>query len=382
MVRLSRAFVGEEEIAELRKVFFESVHFGMGTHVAEFEQAIKDQIGAPEREVVAVNSGTSALHIALEALQFPKGSEIIVPTITFAASHAAIRMAGLEPVSCDVLFPSGHIDPEDVKRRITSQTVGIMPIAYAGTDFDRTQIYALAKEHNLRVIEDDAHAFGSLTANQKRFGAEGDIICFSFDGIKSVTCGEGGAVVTEDKTLADRMRLIRTLCIEADDRIYTQGESPLECNVRTQGFRYHMSNINAAIGLVQLRRLAATAKKKHDVWQSYEAARREFGLQERLTASQQPKSTDVMHIYPVVLPENTRRSDLRLALKAAGFESGVHYPPNHLHDLFKTDYSLPVGERLGRTLLSLPFHPAIETDQVFSLMKWLAEHLDTYVEPA
>jgi dTDP-4-amino-4,6-dideoxygalactose transaminase len=357
------ATVGPEELAEVRKVFEETVNFGLGVHVERFEQEIRKLLGGGV-EVVCVNTGTAALHLALEALAFPRGSEVIVPSITFVASYAAISAAGLTPVSCEVLHPSGHLDPADVETRITAKTVAVMPVAYTGCDFDRQKIYDLAGRRKLRVIEDDAHAFGSINRDGRPFGASGDVVCFSFDGIKNITCGEGGAIVTADTDLARKIRVRRSLGIEKDVELRYKGQRAWEYDVAVQGFRYHMSNINAAIGTAQLAKLPAFKARKQALVAAYTQEIERQGLKGRLVPTQTPLPTDCLHIFSCLLPVGTERNKVRAGLAAEGVESGFHYVPNHTHTLYRSSYDLPVAEDMGRRLISLPFHASVEVEQV------------------
>ncbi len=358
MLRLSMASVGPEELEEIRKVFTETVNFGLGVHVDRFEQEIKTMLGG-EVEVICVNTGTAALHLALETMAFARGSEVLVPSITFVASHSAISAAGLKPVSCEVSMPSCHLDCDDLESRITAKTVAIMPVAYAGCDFDRARVYDIARRHKLRVIEDDAHAFGSLNREGQTYGSTGDVTCFSFDGIKNITCGEGGAIVTKDRSYAHQVRVRRSLGIEKDVELRYKGQRAWEYDVAVQGFRYHMSNINAAIGTAQLKKLPRFMAAKSAIHGRYLSELKKQGLEGLLTPTQKPAATDCLHIFSCLLGRGTDRAAFRAALREDGFESGMHYVPNHMHSLYKTEYPLPVAEDLGRRLISLPFHAEV-----------------------
>jgi dTDP-4-amino-4,6-dideoxygalactose transaminase len=373
LIKLSKAFVGQEELRQVEKVLFETVNFGLGVHVLEFEEKLKKFLQT-EHEVIAVNTGTSALHAALLSLNAPKGSEVLVPSITFVASYSAISAAGLNPVSCEVLSPTCHIDPSDVEKRITDRTVAIMPVAYSGVDFDRDAIYSLAQKHNIRVIEDDAHAFGSKTKSGQMIGSVGDIICFSFDGIKNITCGEGGAVLTKDKGLARKIRVLRSLGIEKDVDLRYKGQRAWEYDVATQGFRYHMSNINAAIGIAQLSRFPEVIQKKQSLWKHYEDGLRKHSLLNILRPTQEFNDRSCIHIFSCILADGLSRSEIREHLKSANIESGFHYVPNHLHSMYRETYSLPIAEHLGAQLLSLPFHPGITEDDINRVMTALSTY--------
>ncbi|BBH54058.1 DegT/DnrJ/EryC1/StrS family aminotransferase [Fluviispira sanaruensis] len=374
MLRLSMACVDNYEIESLKKVFFESTHFGLGSYVEKFEQEIKNFLNS-EYEVICVNTGTAALHIALESLAFPKGSEVIVPSITFVASYSAICAAGLIPVSCDVTFPDCHLDCEDLQKRITKKTVAIMPVAYSGTDFNRNLTYEIASKYNLRVIEDDAHAFGSLNQDGVQFGASGDIICFSFDGIKNITCGEGGAVLTKDKVLAHKLRVMRSLGIEKDVELRYKGQRAWEYDVTSLGYRYHMSNINAAIGSTQLVKLPSFFAKKNELSLAYIIAIKENNLNDIFYLTQNIKKTDCLHIFSCLLPPKIDRKNIMQALKQEGIECGFHYVPNHTHTLFRSCYSLPNSEELGLRLISLPFHPSMQIDDTIFVIETLKKFI-------
>jgi len=361
------ACVDFSEIEEIQKVFSTTVNFGLGVHVKEFEDELQKFIGGGV-EVVCVNSGTSALHLSLESLNLPKNSEVLVPSITFVSSYTAITQAGLVPVSCDVTYPSCHIDPEDAEKRISSKTVAIMPVAYAGCDFNREKIYEIANKYQLRVIEDDAHAFGSINHDGVHFGASGDIVCFSFDGIKNITCGEGGAIVTKDKSFAHQARVRRSLGIEKDVELRYKGKRAWDFDVAVQGYRYHMSNINAAIGLAQLKKISIFKKKKLAILNKYKEEIEEHKLSIQICHTQEIRDSDCLHIFSCLLDKKLNRAVMREKLLEVGFETGIHYAPNHKHTLFKSNYSLPVAEDVGERLISFPFHPQVPMEMIPSLI--------------
>lgn len=375
MLRLSMASVDSAELDEIKKVFTTTVNFGLGVHVKEFEDELQKFIGE-EVEVVCVNSGTSALHLALESLNFPRGSEILVPSITFVASYTAITQAGLVPVSCDITYPSCHIDVEDVKRRVSSKTVAIMPVAYSGCDFDREKIYEISNKHGLRVIEDDAHAFASINRDGVYFGGSGDIVCFSFDGIKNITCGEGGAIVTKDKAFAHQVRVRRSLGIEKDVELRYKGQRAWDFDVAVQGYRYHMSNINAAIGLAQLKKICFFKKQKFQLLTKYRDEIEHCKLSEYITHTQEIHESDCLHLFSCILAPKVNRPLLRRKLLEMGFETGVHYAPNHRHTLFSSAYSLPVAEDMGERLISFPFHPQVPLEAIPRMMTCIKEIIE------
>jgi dTDP-4-amino-4,6-dideoxygalactose transaminase len=223
----------------------------MGREVQLFEEDIAEFLGVPKEWVVCVNSGTAALQLAVEYVKRPCGNDVLVQSVTYLATFQAISAAGAAPVACEVLPKNVTIDLQDAKKRLSSTTKAIVPVHSASNPGNLDSIYDFAHKYGLRVIEDAAHAFGCIYKSRK-IGSFGDIICFSFDGIKNITSGEGGAVVTADQELAQYIRDARLLGVEKDTEKRFSGKRSWEFDVRRQGYRYHMSNIMAAIGRVQL----------------------------------------------------------------------------------------------------------------------------------
>jgi len=213
LVRLSRSSTSEKEITAVGETVRRAA-LGMGSETDAFEKELTQFIGG-NRHVLCVNTGTAALQLAIQACGIGRGDEVLVPTLTFVASFQAISATGATPVACDVLRENGCLDPVDAALRITPRTKAIMPVHYASGPGALDKIYELAKKKNLRVIEDAAHAFGGKYQGN-RVGATGDVVCFSFDGIKNITSGEGGAVVTSDATVANRIKDARLLGVEKD----------------------------------------------------------------------------------------------------------------------------------------------------------------------
>lgn len=361
-VRLSKSCVGEEEKNALARVI-DAGYLGMGRDVQLFEEELKAYLGT-DSEVVCVNTGTAALHLSMSCLDIGPGDEVLVPSITYVASFQAITAAGARAVACDVTSERVFIDLADAERRISPYTKAIMPVHYASDSQSMADVYAFAKRHNLRVIEDAAHGFGCMRNGQK-IGYEGDVICFSFDGIKNITSGEGGAVVTADKDLARRIKDARLLSVESDTEKRYKGERSWNLDVKHQGFRYHMSNLMAAIGREQLKKVGMFGNNRKAC-----VARYREGLKDvsGLAFLDMDYANIVSHIFVVRIVDG-RRDALMETLRANKIECGIHYMPNHLLDYFATDYSLPTAEKLGGELLSLPLHAELsvaDQDRVVS----------------
>lgn len=360
LVRLSRSIVGREEAEAVSRVLLEDGYLGMGAEVQRFETELAAFLGVPAGDVACVNSGTAALHLAVAAAVEP-GDEILVQSLTFLSSYQAISAAGAIPVSCEVHRDSVTIDLADAARRITPRTRAIMPVHYASYPGDLDAIYAFAREHRLRVIEDAAHAFGG-TCKGRMIGSFGDIRCFSFDGIKNITSGEGGAVITGDALVAARVRDARLLGVEKDTDRRFAGERSWEFDVSRQGYRFHMSNLNAAIGRVQLKRLPNEfGPKRIALARRY---RERLEGQPGLALLDTDLGPVIPHIQPVLITAG-RRDEVRAALETQGIQTGIHYKPNHLLTLYGGGrVSLPVTERLYEELLTLPLHPGLDAGDV------------------
>ncbi len=360
IIRLSRSIVGKAEADAVASVIIDGGYLGMGKEVRAFESEIADYLGVPPASVCCVNSGTAALHLAAQALLKP-GEDVLVQSLTFVATFQAISAAGGRPVACEVLPGSATIDLADAEKRVTAKTKAIMPVHYAGYSGDLDAVYAFAKRRGLRVIEDAAHAFGGYYKG-KKIGSFGDVACFSFDGIKNITSGEGGAIVTKDPAVLSAAGDARLLGVEKDTENRFKGARSWEFDVKRQGYRFHMSDMFAALGRVQLRRLDSEFAP---------ARRRLAGLYRNLlseTSTLKMFETDlesvVPHIFPVRVLDG-KRDALGESLKNAGVETGLHYKPCHLLSFYGGGSSkLPVTEKIWAELLTLPLHPGLSPDDV------------------
>ncbi|MDA2936668.1 DegT/DnrJ/EryC1/StrS family aminotransferase [Acidobacteria bacterium AH-259-A15] len=366
MIPVQRPSLGEEELNAIGKVF-ESRWLGMGSTVKEFEEELKRFLGV--KHVIAVNTGTSALHLALDAIGVGEGDEVIVPSLTYVASVQAILACGARPVFCDVQADTLNMDPADVARRATVRTRAIMPVHYAGLACEMDEILDIAREHNLRVVEDAAHAFGS-TYKGRKVGTLGHVTCFSFDPIKNITCGEGGAVVTDDDGLAKQVVVKRILGIDKDTCSRYRKERSWFYEVVTLGYRYHMSNINAAIGLAQLKKFDAFLQRKREIVKRYDEAFLDVdGL--KLVNHDLDEMSPFFYVTRV---RADRRDDLMEHLKENGVGSGVHYIPNHLQPFFaKYRIELPVTEKVWQEIITLSLYYEISDEDVERVIQLVRE---------
>ncbi len=371
MIRVSQPVTGPEELAALEKGL-NLAYFGHSAHVLELEKALAAFLDTGERPVVCVNSGTAALHLALASLDLAPGDEVLVPSLTFVASFQAITAVGAKPVPCEVRQESLLLDLADADKRRTPRAKAVMPVHYAGNPGDLAGLHAWARERNLRVVEDAAHAFGG-SVNRKKVGAQGDLVCFSFDSLKNITCGEGGAVVCPDAETARRVGLMRLLGMERPQA--TQGGPPSRSayDVVCQGWRYHMSNLNALVGLEQLKKAPAFFARRQQIARRYDAAFR--GLP-GLALLPVDYGQAVPFLYTLRVLEG-RRAGLIAHLKAQEIETAVNYPANHLHSLYRNlaTAPLPVTEEVCGQILSLPLHCALSDAQVETVISQVRSFL-------
>lgn len=357
IIRLSKSIVGLEEQQAVARVI-ETGYLGMGKEVQLFEKEISTYLNT-NREVICVNTGTAALHLALQAIGVGPGCEVLVPSITYVATFQAISATGAKPIACDVKADNVFIDLSDAIRRLNSRTKAIIPVHYGSNSQGMDDVFIFARRYGLRVIEDAAHSFG-CTRNGQRIGAFGDITCFSFDGIKNITSGEGGAVVTGDVRIAQKIKDARLLGVEKDtDKRYT-GQRSWQFDINQQGWRYHMSNIMAAIGREQLKKIEYFAQTRQSLAIRYIQLLSNFPKLFFLNINY---SEVIPHIFPIRITGGLR-DQISNALKQQGIETGIHYQPNHLLSFYNDNTNLPQAESLYQELLSLPLHPDVtQSDQ-------------------
>ncbi|WP_233188772.1 DegT/DnrJ/EryC1/StrS aminotransferase family protein [Hydrogenovibrio sp. SC-1] len=327
----------------------------MGEQVSEFEKLIKNYLDT-QFDVICVSTGTSALHLALECLGLSAGDEVLVPSLTYVASFQAISATGAVPISCEVNPTTLFLDINDAEQKITKRTKVIMPVHYASSSKGMEEVYDLATKYNLRVVEDAAQAFGCSRQGEK-VGVSGDVICFSFDGIKNITSGEGGAIVTGDTTLADKLKDSRLLGVKKDTEKRYLGQRSWDFDVEFQGFRYHMSNVHAAIGIEQLNRIEEFKTKRQLIVFKYLSDLLEIKQVEILDFNYDEL---ISHIFVIKVEQ---RNALRDFLLASGIECGIHYKPNHLLTKYECNCCLPVTEQLYTKILTLPCHVDFTEDE-------------------
>jgi dTDP-4-amino-4,6-dideoxygalactose transaminase len=369
MIRLSKSVVGEDEINAVNRVL-QTEFLGMGEEVHEFEKELSEFFGV---NTVCVNSGTAAIQLALQAAGIKRGDEVLVQSLTFLASFQAISATGAIPIPCEINEDSFTIDIKDAESKITDKTKAIVPVHYASNVGDLTAIYDFASKFNLRVIEDAAHAFGTIYQD-KLIGSFGDIICFSFDGIKNITSGEGGAIVSNDRTVIERVMNLRLLGVVNDSENRYANKRSWDFNVNEQGWRFHMSNVMAAIGRVQLNRFPVFKIKRQTLAKRY--MKRLEGI-DALKYFNFNFDNVVPHIFVVRILDN-QRDRIKEVLNDGGIQTGIHYKPNHLLDFYKSECLLPKTEKCYSEILTLPLHPDLSITDIDFICDTLINNLKKY----
>ncbi len=349
----TRPLIDEETIAGVAEVL-RSGWITSGPQVKAFEQAISTFCGG--RPVRAYNSGTSALEVALRVAGIGPGDEVITTPLSWVSTASVILMVGARPVFVDIDPLTRNIDLDLAKRAITKKTRAIIPVHLAGLPVDMDQLYSLAAEYKLRVIEDAAQAYGASWKG-KPIGAQGDLVMFSFHANKNVTSAEGGCLVMPDEQavpLAEKLRLMG---------VTRTGEDGMDVDVA--GGKYNLTDIAARIGIGQLKRVAEfTARRRLLAQRYFERLDKKLGCE--LPVADFDNSC--WHMFQVVLPVRMPRATFIAKMREHGIGIGVHYPAMHLFTLFRKlgwkEGDCPHAERIGRGIATLPLFPAMADEDV------------------
>lgn len=365
--------IGEEEIAEVVDTL-RSGWLTMGPKTIAFEEQIATYTGA--KYAVAVNSCTAALHLSLLAYGIGPGDEVITSPYTFASTGNVIVHSGARPVFADIQRDTFNIDPEKINEAITPKTKAIVPVHFAGQPCDMKEIQEIADDHNLVVIEDAAHAIGA-EYHGKKIGSLSDATCFSFYATKNMTTGEGGAVTTDDPKIADKMRILRLHGISKDawKRYSAQGSWYYE--IEECGWKYNMTDIQAALGIHQLRKLDGFVATRRKYAEMYSNGLRD--LEGVVTPVEKEGRRHVYHLYPVLLNEMDRGDFIR-EMKERGIGCSVHFIPLHLQAFYQEKFGLmrgdyPLGEETYEREVSLPLYPAMQEEDVRQVIRCVHEIL-------
>ncbi|MEO8481943.1 MAG: DegT/DnrJ/EryC1/StrS family aminotransferase [Acidobacteriota bacterium] len=366
--------IGTAEIAEVIATL-ESGWLSTGPRVRQFEDAFAAYVGATH--AVALNSCTAGLHLSLLAAGVGPGDEVITTPLTFCATANVIVHVGATPVFADVDLSTGNLDPAAVDAAITGRTRAVIPVHYAGRPVEVRAFRRLADQHGFALVEDAAHCIEGVADGQK-IGTTGDFTCFSFYATKNLTTGEGGMVTTASEVDAERIRVASQHGMTRPAWSRYQAVQPSRYDVVTPGFKYNMTDLQAAIGLHQLAAIDRHAERRRTIAARYD------DLCDRLPVARfvaVPAGTvHAHHLYTILIDEASgpSRDDVALALSRAGVASSVHFPAVHLHQFYRERFGFqrgqfPAAERIADTVLSLPLSPALTDAQVEQVVTALAE---------
>ena len=337
---------------------------GMGKVVNQFEKNIENYLELKDRHVVAVNTGTSALHLAVELCDIQKDDEVIVPSFNFVADQVAIEMAGAKVVMCDIRDDNLGIDCKKAEELISDKTKAIIPLHFAGLPCDQDGVYELAKKYNLRIIEDGTHAFGTTIKN-KKIGSYGDITCFSFDPVKIITAVDGGCIIVNSVEEVKRLEKLRLLGISTDPMDRAKGgklSNGWNYDVESKGFRYHMNTITATIGISQIKRIEDFILSRRIICQKYNEAFKDIP---NLKIPETNFSNISPFIYYLRMIDGEREK-LREYLIDQNIDTGINFIPIHNKSHFKNCKrgDMEITDKVSSEIFHIPLYSHMRKDFV------------------
>lgn len=355
-----RQSINEADIQAVVDVL-KSDYVTTGPKVGEFERKVADYAGA--KYAVAIANGTAALHAACYAAGIGEGDEVITTPITFAASSNCVLYCGARPVFADIRPDTYNIDPEDIKRKITSKTKAIIAVHYSGQPCEMDEIHQIAREHGLLVIEDAAHALGA-DYKGKKVGSISDMTTFSFHPVKHITTGEGGMITTNNEELYKKLVLFRTHGITRDETMMTGNEGAWYYEQLELGYNYRITDIQCALGISQMDRLDEFVMKRRKLAGRYDKAFE--SVPDIITPKQAAGCHNSYHLYVVQVCGRDRK-EVFDKLRASGIGVNVHYIPVYKHPYYqKHGYDKVCcenAEAFYNRAVSLPLYPDLTFEQ-------------------
>jgi dTDP-4-amino-4,6-dideoxygalactose transaminase len=365
-IEFSRPAVGPEEIAAVVSAL-QSGWLSCGPKVKEFEAAFAQFVGA--RHAVAVNSCTAALHLSLLAAGVGPGDEVVTTPLTFCATANAILHTGATPIFADIDQQTMNVDPAAVEAAITPRTKALLPVHFGGRPAEMARLGGLARAHGLALIDDAAHCVDAAVGRQ-RVGTLADFTCFSFYATKNLTTGEGGMITTSSREQADWLRVASLQGMSKDAWARYSRSAGRMYEVVMAGFKCNMTDLQAALGLTQLRRLPDLQARRASIWSRYDAAFADLPVTR--PAEPAPGATHARHLYTLLVDAGVTgytRDDLREALRERGIGTSVHFTALHLFPFYADRLGLsrgmfPNAEFISDRTLSLPFTSALSDEDV------------------
>ena len=358
-----KQWIDDDDINEVVSVL-KSDWITTGPKIKEFEDALCAYTGC--RHCVAVNSGTSALDIAVQALELPKGSEVITTPFTFVATSNAIIYNGLKPVFADICSDTFNIDPEDIRRKITKDTKAIIYVDYAGQPCDIKVIREIADEFDLYLIEDACHAIGAEYDGNK-VGNFADLTIFSFHPVKHITTGEGGAVVTDDEGLYERLSLLRSHGIDKDAQDRYGPDASWAYDMKYLGRNYRITDFQAALGISQLKKLDGFIDKRNELALRYQEILGDVGVVTLPVIKSNVRH--VWHLFTILLHESVDRDEFFKYMRSANIGVNLHYIPVYRHSYYVKNFGFdagayPVTEDVFKRIITLPLFPKMSEHEL------------------
>ena len=359
---LARPSIGRDELAAATEVI-ESGFWTTGPKVFEFENCLAEYLSEETPlSVTGLNSCTSGLFLSLKALGITEGDEVIVPTWTFAATALVVEWVGAKPVLCDIEGNSLNIDAERAEKLVTNRTKAIIPVHIAGYPCEIEKLRDIAEYHNLRIVEDAAHAIGTKYKGRK-IGNFSDVTCFSFYATKNLAMGEGGAAVSHDDHLIEKIKRMAYFGInKAAFKRYEKNGS-WAYDIEELGYKCNLDSIHAAIGLIQLKKLDSMNKRRREIAQRYKEE-----LDRRISFTLDSKDHyHSYHLFPILLPHETDRNAFINKLKENNIGTSVHFKPLHKHSHYKgqfPDSNFPIADQLYSRVVSIPMFPAMTDEDI------------------
>lgn len=349
----------EAEEFEASRQALELGWLGMGSYVGDFEQQIKQYLEADDRHVAAVSTGHAAIHLGLLVMGLGPGDEVITPSFNNAADFQAILATGAAPVFCDIEEQSLCIDLDKAAALVSPRTKAVIVMDYDCVLCDHDRVAEFARAHHLRVLHDASHSFGSRS-NGRRIGSFSDVTTFSFDPVKTITCIDGGALVVRSEEELARIHELRLIGMGQPATVMYTNSRAWTYDMRSIGFRYHLANLHAAIGLAQLAKMDVISESRNSACRYYNE--RLSGIPEVIVP--QTDFHDITPFLYYIRVPGERREPLRAFLTERGIDTGIHWQPGHWFTLLKDCRrgDLTVTERVGHEVLSLPLHSKMKTE--------------------
>lgn len=368
--------------AEIEEVFdtLRSGWIGKGPKVAEFETTMGQYTGS--REAIAVSSCTAALHLSLLSVGIGEGDEVITTPMTFAATANAIIHAGAKPIFADVNPATMLIEPQEIEKAITARTRAILPVHLAGRPCAMDEIARIAQKHGLYVIEDAAHCIEGEYKG-RHIGSIGDLTCFSFYVTKNLTTCEGGMVTTNNSEWAEKIRILAAHGMDQDAFRRFQSTKYKHYDVVAPGYKYNMTDLQAALGIHQFSRLEASLRRRNEIWNYYTSAFRDLPI--HLPCQEEDHITHARHLYTVLVYKSEcgkSRDEVLAGMMQRNIGTGVHYRPVHLHQYYCQKFGFqpgtyPNAEWVGDGTMSLPLSAKLTDEDVEDVVKALRNTLSS-----